>query len=94
MVIDGGTHFISDFAGLGHGFRDTNAWLAALTAHIFPAAFYAGDQLGSSNSWMRLVTGLVFGLGVAGFMLPYLRDAIADAGLGSRIHGETQNEPA
>jgi len=94
MVIDGGTHFLSDFSGLGHGFRNTNAWLAVLTAHTLPATFYAGDQLGSFNSWMRLLTGALFGLGVTGLMLPYLRDALADARPADRTHGETQNEPA
>jgi uncharacterized membrane protein len=28
MVMDGGTHMISDLAGIGNGFRDNNAWLA------------------------------------------------------------------
>ncbi|NOH04998.1 MAG: hypothetical protein HND47_24995 [Chloroflexi bacterium] len=45
-----GTHMVSDFAGIGNGFRDTNAWLAVLTNNTFPATFYAGDALGSFNS--------------------------------------------
>ena len=72
MVIDGGTHFISDLAGLGQGFRDSNDWLAALTSHVLPATFYAGDALGSFNSWMRLLTGSLFGVAVVGFAYPYL----------------------
>jgi len=78
MGADGGTHFISDLAGIGHGFRDSNAWLAALTGSELPAWFYAGDALGSFNSWMRLITGIMFGLGVVGLAYPYLEAAFAD----------------
>ncbi len=66
---------ISDFAGIGQGFRDRNLWLAALTGNAFPAWFYSGDALGSFNSWMRLLSGLAFGLGVTGLLLPML-DAV------------------
>src|SRR3990172_7945471 len=55
MAIDGTSHFISDLAGIGLGFRDSNVWLAALTGNAFPAGFYAGDAWGSFNSWMRLL---------------------------------------
>lgn len=72
MVIDGSTHFVSDLAGLGQGFRDTNAWLAVLTGNGLPAAFYAGDALGSFNSWMRLITGALFGISIGFWALPYL----------------------
>jgi uncharacterized membrane protein len=57
MVIDGGTHMISDLAGIGQGFRDTNIWLQIITNNAFLTAFYQGDALGSFNSWMRLITG-------------------------------------
>ncbi len=79
MFVDGATHMISDFAGIGHGFRDTNAWLAALTGSAFPASFYAGDALGSFNSWMRLITGVLFGLGAAWLALPYVDWTMADS---------------
>lgn len=72
MVIDGGTHAISDFAGLGQGFRDSNLWLSMLTNNALSAAFYAGDALGSFNSWMRLLTGILAGLGIAWFVFPYM----------------------
>jgi uncharacterized membrane protein len=72
MGIDGTTHLISDLAGLGQGFRYSNAWLAAITNNAFSPAFYAGDALGSFNSWMRLLTGVLFGLGVVWFGFPYL----------------------
>jgi len=72
MGIDGSTHMVSDFWGIGQGFRDSNAWLAALTNHVFSASFYAGDALGSFNSWMRWITGILFGLGIVWFGFPYL----------------------
>jgi uncharacterized membrane protein len=64
MAVDGGTHAISDFAGIGLGFRDSNQWLASMTNNALPIT-YAGDTLGSFNSWMRLLTGLLAGLGIA-----------------------------
>jgi uncharacterized membrane protein len=79
IAVDGGTHFISDLAGIGRGFRDSNAWLAGLTNNFFPSSFYAGDALGSLNSLMRLVTGVLFGLGLALFAFPHLESALADA---------------
>lgn len=77
MAIDGTTHFVSDFAGIGQGFRDSNLWLAALTGNGLPAWFYAGDALGSFNSWMRLFSGLTFGVAVVGLILPYIDEAAA-----------------
>jgi uncharacterized membrane protein len=79
MVVDGGTHLISDIAGIGQGFRDSNAWLASLTNNAFPATFYAGDAFGSFNSWMRLITGALFGLGAVWLAYPYVESAFADA---------------
>ncbi len=78
MALDGTSHLISDLAGIGQGFRDTNAWLAALTQHALSPTFYAGDAWGSFNSLMRLVTGVLFGLGAVWFGYPYL-----DEGMGS-----------
>jgi len=65
-------------AGIGNGFRDSNAWLAALTGNMFPTTFYSGDGLDSFNSWMRLLTGILFGIGVVWLAYPYLNDAFAD----------------
>jgi uncharacterized membrane protein len=78
MFIDGSTHFVSDLAGLGQGFRYTNVWLANLTNNAFPATFYAGNALGSFNSWMRLITGLFFGMGIVWFGFPYLDEWFKD----------------
>ncbi|HEX9617446.1 MAG TPA: DUF2085 domain-containing protein [Anaerolineales bacterium] len=75
MAIDGTSHFVSDLAGIGQGFRDSNAWLAALTNQSFAPGFYAGDALGSFNSWMRLLTGILFGLGVVWFGFPFIDEA-------------------
>lgn len=77
MVVDGGTHFLSDFQGIGEGFRDTNLWLATLTQHAFLPTFYAGDAWGSLNSILRLGTGFLFGMGMVWFGLPYLEEAFA-----------------
>jgi uncharacterized membrane protein len=100
MAIDGGTHFLSDLSGFGQGFRDTNLWLANLTGGRLAAGFYGGDAWGSFNASMRLVTGVLFGLGVVWFAVPRieasfqtadeaeaasLRRSAARAGLRSRL---------
>jgi uncharacterized membrane protein len=72
IALDGITHTISDFAGIGQGFRDTNTWLVILTNHALPASFYAGDALGSFNSLMRFITGLLAGLAIGWFVFPYV----------------------
>jgi uncharacterized membrane protein len=77
LIADGSTHTISDLAGIGGGFRDTNAWLAVLTNYAFPATFYAGDALGSFNSIMRFITGLLAGLGIVWIALPFIFQAQA-----------------
>lgn len=79
MLVDGGTHLLSDMAGgLTGGFRYENPWLAALTGNLLPTWFYGGDALGSFNSWMRLLTGLAFGIGTVWMAYPYLDSAMAD----------------
>ncbi len=72
MALDGGTHWVSDLAGIGQGFRDSNVWLAQLTNHAFPASFYAGDALGSFNMLMRLLSGITFGVAIGGFLYPWI----------------------
>jgi uncharacterized membrane protein len=78
MAIDGITHMISDLQGIGQGFRDTNTWLQILTNNAFSSSFYQGDALGSFNSWMRLITGILFGIALVGFVYPYLNEAFAE----------------
>ena len=72
MGIDGLTHTWSDFTvgGLFDSFRYTNDWLAQLTNNQFNASFYSGDTIGSFNSWMRLISGIGFGLALVGFFFP------------------------
>ena len=72
IILDGSTHMLSDLAGIGQGFRDTNLWLAFLTNNVLSTSFYVGDALGSFNSWMRLVTGILAGLGIVWFVFPYV----------------------
>ncbi|MBM4424249.1 MAG: DUF2085 domain-containing protein [Chloroflexi bacterium] len=82
MAADGGTHLVSDVLSRGRvglGFRDSNVWLAGLTNNVFPPTFYAGDALGSFNSWMRILTGLLFGLGLVWLIGPLIADAFSDA---------------
>lgn len=75
MGVDGITHVISDLSGIGLGFRYHNAWLAKLTNFTLSSSFYVGDALGSFNSWMRLISGIFFGLGVVWFGYPLLEEA-------------------
>lgn len=79
MAIDGFSHYLSDLAGIGEGFRFDNAWLVVLTNHSLPGSFYAGDALGSFNSLLRWMTGILFGIGVIWFSFPYLNLAYAHA---------------
>ena len=78
MAVDGSAHALSDLAGIGQGFRDTNIWLQTLTHNAFSIAFYQGDALGSFNSWMRLITGVLFGIAVIGFAYPYLNESFVE----------------
>jgi len=78
MAIDGGTHLISDMFGLHKGFRDSNTWLAAITQNAFAPSFYSGDAWGSFNSIMRLITGVLVGIGIVWFAFPYLEEYFND----------------
>ena len=72
IAVDGTSHMVSDFAGIGQGFRYTNQWLAVLTNNVFPATFYTGDAIGSFNSIMRFITGILAGLGIVWLAFPYI----------------------
>ena len=78
MVLDGGTHALSDLSGIGHGFRDSNQWLAMVTNNVLPAWFYGGDALSSFNSWMRLITGVLAGMGLVWFAFPYVEASFSE----------------
>ena len=88
MAVDGLTHLVSDLAGIGQGFRDSNAWLSMVTSGVFAPSFYAGDAWGSFNSVMRLMTGTLFGLGVVWFGFPYLDQAFSSQQI---EHGSQNN---
>ncbi len=86
MVIDGGTHFVSDVSGgLAGGFRYSNEWLANLTSKALPTWFYAGDGLGSFNSWARLMSGVLFGLAVVWLAFPYLDRSFRESAAQLRV---------
>jgi len=70
LIVDGTAHYISDFGGIQEGFRYSNQWLATLSNNALPDSFYTGDALGSFNSWMRIISGILFGIGFAAFALP------------------------
>jgi hypothetical protein len=78
MTLDGTTHFISDLFGLHQGFRDSNDWLAVLTQNAFASTFYTGDAWGSFNSLMRMLSGILFGVGIVWFGFPYLDEYFRD----------------
>jgi hypothetical protein len=73
IALDGGTHMLSDLSGIGQGFRYTNLWLSNLTGGVLPMSFYVGDALGSFNSWMRLLSGLIFGVAAVWTVFPRLQ---------------------
>jgi uncharacterized membrane protein len=70
LIFDGLSHLVSENSS--EGFRQSNAWAAALTGGGFPASFYVGTTVGTLNWLLRTVTGLLFGLGLAWFLFSYL----------------------
>ncbi len=70
LALDGTTHLIND--ALRVEFRQTNQWAIILTNNALPAGFYADDMFGSLNSVLRIVTGILFGFGVVGFLWPLM----------------------
>ena len=77
MIVDGATHAMSDLSGLGRGFRDSND----LAADPDPAApcpcSMPVTALGSFNSWARLITGILAGVGIVWFAFPHLERSFA-----------------
>lgn len=51
---------------------------SAITGNVSSASCYAGDSLGSFNSWARLITGTLLGIGLVGLAYPHLENAFAD----------------
>jgi hypothetical protein len=48
---------------------------------LLPRSFYAGDALGSFNSWMRWITGITFGITTVLFLFPYIETGMLDVRL-------------
>ena len=82
MAIDGTTHFLSDLAGFGQGFSGYQCLVGSVDKSFIPPFFYAGDAWGSFNAWMRLITGILFGLGIVWFGFPYVNEFFIDAAEG------------
>ncbi len=61
IILDDTTHWLSDLAGIGGGFRYTNAWLSASTGNGLPRSFCSGNALGSFNLWMERLAGFQHG---------------------------------
>lgn len=78
VAFDGTSHLFSDMQGFSQGFRNSNLWLVTLTQNALPGSFYAGDSLGSFNSWMRILTGILFGIGIVWFTFPYIDAAFRE----------------
>lgn len=70
LIFDGLSHMVSENSG--EGFRQSNAWAVSLTGGIFADSFYAGTTIGSLNWWLRALTGLLFGLGLAWYLYAFL----------------------
>jgi uncharacterized membrane protein len=70
LAVDGTTHLVNDALRLD--FRHFNKWAVALSPGLFPPEFYVGDLLGSLNSVLRIISGLLFGLGVVWFLWPMM----------------------
>jgi len=78
MALDGTTHLLSDLGAGGFlgGFRYTNDWLLMLTSGSLQDWFYRGDAFGSFNSWMRLISGLGFGIALVWLAFPVIEEAM------------------
>ncbi len=82
MAIDGTTHLINDALRLQ--FRQTNEWAVIISGGIFPPEFYVDDLFGSLNSMLRIITGILFGLGVVGFLWPIMESEFSPSTVGRR----------
>lgn len=81
MAIDGVTHTISDLAGIGAGFRNSNGWLVAMTQHTLSNTFYTSDAFGSFNFWMRMASGVILGIALVWFVVTRIGENQNSTGL-------------
>jgi uncharacterized membrane protein len=94
LALDGITHLVSDQSGLASGFRYDNAWLAQATGFMFPEGFYRGDALGSFNSLVRMISGLLFAMAIGGLIFPLIDQSMRyNAYLLSRKLGKVPQSP-
>lgn len=70
IILDGGTHLLSEITGLG--FRDTNTWAMWLTGNRFATDFYTGTTIGTLNWLLRTITGALLGLATAWLLFSYI----------------------
>jgi uncharacterized membrane protein len=90
MALDGLSHMASEISSLG--FRETNAWLVALSGGILPNTFLAGTTFGTFNWLMRTLTGALFAVACVWFAYPYLERGFADVRL--QVESNLQQTPA
>lgn len=69
LIMDGTLHVMSEADGLTGGWRWYNRWLVLATGGSLGGSFYTGDALGSFNWWIRLVTGILAGIGIMAWLL-------------------------
>jgi len=58
-----------------HNDSAQSMWLADLTGSALPLWFYQGDAFGSFNSWVRLISGVMFGFAMVNLAFPLLERA-------------------
>ena len=93
LALDGLTHLVSDQSGLAGGFRYHNEWLAQATGMLLPEGFYRGDKLGTFNSFVRFISGLMFAIGMGGLIFPMIDQSMRRNGdvLGAKLRTESQS---
>ena len=73
-----GHTYVQRFRGDRSGLPLHQSMAGNLDEPRLSASFYAGDALGSFNSWMRIITGLLAGLGIVWFAFPHLEQSFAE----------------
>jgi len=92
MLADGGTHFLGDVTGgLVGSARYDNGWLAHLTGNVLPTWFYVGDALGSFNSWLRLISGVLLGVAIVWLAFPHMDYSVWEAA--KNLHKKLSGSP-
>jgi uncharacterized membrane protein len=87
------------YSFLCHQLANRSFFLFGSNRNLLPQRFYVGTEVGSFNSWMRLITGLLFGLAMAWMVYPvfeaYFRDIRQTLeACGSRVKEHVAEEPS